>query len=180
MIVAQKLRKENIAEYLIYMWQIEDLIRANHLDIDAIKKNIIDKFDQSIEVKEEIADWYESLIEMMRAENAQEKGHLIINQNTVRLLTDFHLQLLKSPKHSDYSAVYYKTLPYIVELRAKSGDKNLSEIETCFAALYGMLLMRMKGQEISTETLVAMQQITNLIRLLSMKFKEDEENNLEI
>ena len=28
MIIAQKKRKENIAEYLLYMWQIEDLIRA--------------------------------------------------------------------------------------------------------------------------------------------------------
>ena len=45
MIVASKKRKENIAEYLLYMWQIEDLIRANGLDIDKIRTNIIDKFN---------------------------------------------------------------------------------------------------------------------------------------
>lgn len=28
MITASQKRKENIAEYLLYMWQIEDLIRA--------------------------------------------------------------------------------------------------------------------------------------------------------
>lgn len=38
MFTAQKLRKENIAEYLLYMWQIEDLIRANGLEIENIKK----------------------------------------------------------------------------------------------------------------------------------------------
>ena len=28
--IAQQLKERNIAEYLIYMWQEEDLIRANH------------------------------------------------------------------------------------------------------------------------------------------------------
>ena len=37
MFVASQKRKENIAEYLLYMWQIEDLIRANNLDIDNSK-----------------------------------------------------------------------------------------------------------------------------------------------
>ena len=29
--IASQKRKENIAEYLLYMWQIEDIIRANGL-----------------------------------------------------------------------------------------------------------------------------------------------------
>ncbi len=45
MIIASQKRKENIAEYLIYMWQIEDIIRANNLDIDKIKENVIDRFN---------------------------------------------------------------------------------------------------------------------------------------
>ena len=30
--IAQQLKEKNIAEYLIYMWQEEDLIRANHCE----------------------------------------------------------------------------------------------------------------------------------------------------
>ena len=30
--IAQQLKERNIAEYLIYMWQEEDLIRANHCE----------------------------------------------------------------------------------------------------------------------------------------------------
>ena len=41
MIVAKQKRKENIAEYLLYMWQVEDLIRANQFDIDSIRRNVI-------------------------------------------------------------------------------------------------------------------------------------------
>lgn len=40
MFVAQKLRKESIAEYLLYMWQIEDIIRAYGCSLPVIKKTI--------------------------------------------------------------------------------------------------------------------------------------------
>ncbi|EJW99455.1 hypothetical protein EVA_12439, partial [gut metagenome] len=68
MIVARQKRTENIAEYLLYMWQVEDLIRANKFDMDSIWHTIISHYDQPQEVKEEIAKWYEELIEMMRGE----------------------------------------------------------------------------------------------------------------
>lgn len=52
MITASIKKRENIAEYLLYMWQIEDLIRANNLDIDKIQSTIIDKYpDLTIEQK---------------------------------------------------------------------------------------------------------------------------------
>lgn len=180
MLIAQKLRKKNIAEYLLYMWQVEDLIRANKLDIDLIDRNIIQQYNESDEVKKEVRDWYESLIEMMRMEGVQESGHLAMNNNTISQLTDLHLALLKSIKHADYSALYYKTLPYIVELRAKSGDKKVSEIETCFTALYGFMLMKMQGKEISGETQAAVTQISNLIRALAIKFYQNEQEELEL
>ena len=65
MYIASAKRKENIAEYLLYMWQIEDIIRANNLDIDKIKSNIIDKFDLNDDQRKELTEWYESLIDMM-------------------------------------------------------------------------------------------------------------------
>ena len=42
--IAQQLKEKNIAEYLIYMWQVEDLIRANKCDIDEIRRNIISRY----------------------------------------------------------------------------------------------------------------------------------------
>ena len=44
MFVAQQKRKENIAEYILYMYQIEDLIRAFKLDMDLIQHNLISKY----------------------------------------------------------------------------------------------------------------------------------------
>ena len=45
MIIASQKKKENIAEYLLYMWQIEDIIRAYGLDIEQIQKHIINSYD---------------------------------------------------------------------------------------------------------------------------------------
>lgn len=44
--IAQQLKAKNIAEYLIYMWQVEDLIRANGCDIDKIRESIISRYPE--------------------------------------------------------------------------------------------------------------------------------------
>lgn len=179
MIIAQKKRKENIAEYLLYMWQVEDLIRANHFDMDEIRRTIIARYDQPEEIKQQIARWYEELIDMMRQEGVMEKGHIQLNKNVIIALTDLHLRLLKSPKEMIYGAAYYKTLPYIVQLRAKSGGVEVPELETCFAAVYGYLVLRMQGKEISAETLEAIQQISSFLALLAEKYRADMNGELE-
>lgn len=180
MIIAKQKRKENIAEYLLYMWQVEDLIRANHFDIDSIRRTVISQYDQPDEVKEEIAAWYEELIEMMRSEGVMEKGHIQLNKNVIITLTDLHLRLLKSTKEMIYGASYYKTLPYIVQLRAKSGGEELPELETCFNAIYGFLLLRMQGKPVSPETQEAIKQISSFLALLAEKYREDMNGELKL
>lgn len=179
MLIARQKKRENIAEYLLYMWQVEDLIRANNLDIDMIRSTIIDKFDQPDIVKKEMRDWYEGLIEMMHLEHVEETGHLQINKNVIIDLTGLHNQLLKLPEESVYSATYYKTLPFIVELRTKSTDKDMYELDTCFSALYGFLLLRLQQQEVSGETQAAISQISSFLRLLAEKYKQEQESTEE-
>lgn len=173
MIIAQQKRKENIAEYLLYMWQVEDLIRANQFDMDKIRETVVARYDQPEEVREAIARWYEELIDMMRGEGVMENGHIQLNNNVIITLTDLHLRLMHSSKQMVYQAAYYKTLPYIVQLRAKSGEENMPELETCFTAVYGFLLLRMQGKEVSPGTLEAVQQISSFLALLAGKYKEE-------
>lgn len=180
MIIAKQKRKENICEYLLYMWQVEDLIRANHFDMDEIREKVISRYDQPDEVKEEIACWYEELIDMMRSEGVKESGHIQLNKNVIITLTDLHLRLLKSPKEMVYGAAYYKTLPYIVQLRAKSGGNDVPELETCFTAVYGYLMLRMQGKEVSAETMEGLKQISSFLALLADKYRADMNGELEL
>ena len=178
MYIASQKRKENIAEYILYMWQIEDLVRANGCDIDKIKQNVIAPFNLPPDQAKEMEDWYESLIDMMRTEGVTEKGHLQINKNMLNQLVQLHQALLADPEFPEYSAEFYRTLPYIVELRAKAGENRTGEIETCFTALYGMLLMRLRKQNITPETTDAIHVISRFIALLARNFHLDEAGQL--
>lgn len=178
MIIASKKRKDNIAEYILYMWQIEDIIRANGLDIANIRRNVIDKFRIDDAQKKEMEEWYESLIDMMRMEGVTEKGHLQINSNVLNQLVQLHQALLNDPEFPEYTAEFYRTLPYIVELRGKAADHKVGEIETCFTALYGMLMLRLSQQELSDNTKEAVAQISRFIATLSRNFHLDEEDKL--
>lgn len=178
MFVSQKLRKENIAEYLLYMWQVEDIIRAFDCYLPALRRNYLSSFDLSDDDREDLADWYSDLIRMMTEEGKREGGHLQINKVVMQNLVELHNQLLSSPKFPFYSAAYYKVLPYIVELRNK-GDKDVNEIETCFDALYGVMLLRLKKQEVSEDTLSAIKEISTFIGTLSDYYKKDREEGLE-
>lgn len=179
MFISQKLQKENIAEYLLYMWQVEDLIRANGLDIDKLQESYLNRF--KLEGKEADAqhEWYENLIEMMRSEGVQEKGHLQINKSVITMLNDLHNELLKSPKHPYYSAAYYKALPYIVELRNRSNTRDECEIENCFDAMYGLMMLRLQGKPVSEDTKKAMEDISRFLAMLAEYYKKDKKGEVE-
>lgn len=177
MFVAQQLRKKSIAEYILYMWQVEDLIRAYGCSLTRIKREYIDQFQYNEEQKEDMVDWYGNLVTMMNQEGKREKGHLQINKIILQDLTELHVRLLDSTKFPFYNAEYYKVLPFIVELRNK-GRKELNEIETCLEALYGTMLLRLQKKEISPDTLHAIKEITTFIGMLSDYYLKDKEEGL--
>ena len=117
---------------------------------------------------------------MMVEEGVKETGHLQMNRGTLSLLTDLHLELLQSPKHPFYSAAYYKALPYIVELRARSGHTDAPELENCFEALYGLMLLRLQHKPVSKETQEAVSHISHLLALLAEAWKKEKAGELEI
>ena len=86
MYIAQQLRKNNIAEYLLYMWQVEDLLRAYGCSLSRIRREYIERFDYTDEQKEEMTDWYGDLIRMMNQEGCRETGHLQINKVVMQQL----------------------------------------------------------------------------------------------
>ena len=179
MFISQELRKTNIAEYLLYMWQVENIIRAFDCSLTRIRKEYIARFDYTDEQKEELTDWYGNLIRMMNQEGCREQGHLQINKVTMQMLIELHTQLLASPKFPFYNSAYYKVLPFIVELRNKGANKEENEIETCFNSLYGVMMLRLQKKEITPNTLHAVKEISTLMGMLSDYYKKDKEEGLK-
>lgn len=178
MFIAQELRKKSIAEYLLYMWQVEDIIRAYGCSLVVLNREYTSRFDYDEERKEELRDWYGNLIRMMNEEGKREYGHLQINEVLLKDVIDLHRKLLQSSKFPFYNAAYYKVLPFIVELRNK-GDREVDEIETCLDALYGVMLLRLQKKEITAETERAVNEISTFIGLLSDYYIKDRDEGLK-
>lgn len=178
--IASQLRRTNIAQYLLYMWQVEDLIRAYDLDIDRIRQAVITPVpDMGAEDAKAVAEWYESLIDMMRREGVVKSGHLQINRNILGDLVALHRRILaEATRFPEYTAEFYRTLPYIVELRARSGQNPPGEIEACFNALYARLILRLRHADETPETAAAIDQITRFITALARDYHLDEQDRL--
>jgi hypothetical protein len=179
MYIAKQLKEKNIAEYLLYMWQVEDIIRAYGGDAERICHEYLTRFQVDEAQRHELEEWYTNLAEMMRSEQVLEKGHLQINKNTLLWLEELHAKLLHSPKYPYYSVAYYKALPFIVELRSKGEHTELSEIENCFDALYGVMMLRLKGTPVSEKTEEAMGHIRRLVGMLADYYPKDKKGELE-
>lgn len=178
MFIAKSIREKSVVEYLLYMWQMEDLIRVYGCSLTRIRREYIDRFEYTDQQKDEEEDWFGDLIRMMNQEGKREKGHLAINEVLLQDLGDLHVRLLQSTRFPFYSAEYYRVLPFIVELRQK-GDKEIGEVETCLNALYGVMLLRMRQKPISPETAHAIKAITTFLGMLSDYYIKDRTEGLE-
>lgn len=172
MFIAKKLRSQSVSAYLIYMYQVEDLIRAYGLDTERIAKEYLPRFGYDEAQMKEAQEWYESLARMMKEEGKEQAGHVRVVQNTLDLLEDHHKELLADSDEHEYKSAYYKALPQIVALRTQGSNKDKHEMENCIDALYGATLLRMQGKELSLGTLNALKPISELLRLGEEKAKQ--------
>ncbi len=179
MIIADKLSKTNRAEFILYLWQVEDLLRAFQLNFERVKSEYLGRFDLDETKRSETEKWYENLCTMLREEGLQQGGHLQIHKNILADLEDFHLQLLASQKFPYYREMYHRVLSYIVEVRAKCENTNATELETCFNTLYGLLLLKLQKKDISTETQQAANHISNMLGTLSDYYLKDKAEPIE-
>lgn len=179
MLIAQEKRKNNIAEYILYMWQLEDIFRAMKFDKNLIEGKLVKGFNSSPELSKEILEWYLSLVSLMKSEKIEEKGHLQVLKNLVNDLHQVHMLLLKRPEELDYISAFQKALPLILELQSKQKSHSGNIVEISLHALYGYLLLRIQKKEISEGTEKSMQVIAEFVSKLSAKYLQYEKGELE-
>ena len=145
------LKKNNIAEYILYLWQIEDYLRA---------------FPEQAEANQELHD----LSDMMHQENIMESGHLQLANNALSELEDLHNDLLD--QEATYRAAMLRLTPALNLLKAKTDRPTMSDVEACLILLYQVMLLRLKKSPISSETEQVQKQATQLLQYLSKTYKE--------
>lgn len=146
-----KSKKENIAEYILYLWQMEDYLRAFPAQADAT------------------AELHE-LNEMMHREGIVDSGHLQLAQNALSELEELHSRLLQ--EDAIYRAAIIRLTPSLNLLKAKTDRPTMSDIEACLLLLYQIMLLRLQKREITPQTTSVQQKATQLLQFLSKTYHD--------
>ena len=128
MFIAKKLRSQSVSAYLIYMYQVEDLIRAYGLDTERIAKEYLPRFGYDEAQMKEAKEWYESLVRMMKEEGKEQTGHLRVVQNTLDLLDKSWLCALKATTRTSMrwrTALMPSTEPRCFACKARNSQQAL-------------------------------------------------------
>lgn len=179
MIIAQQKLKENIAEYIIYMYQIEDIVRAYNFDLDQIIKNFVKPQLPDESFLPSYEKWYKSIIGNMRMQRIEKVGHLAELNDVLVELSFLHNTLINQAKDEKYIAVFEAALKNIDAFKVKSNLKDKNEIEIAFHALYMKLLMRLQKKEISAETEEAFDAMRIMLAYLGRSYHQMKSGNLD-
>jgi hypothetical protein len=172
MFVAQEKLKSNVAEYLLYMWQIENIIRACHFDIKVITETVINQMGLSEVEKIQEIGWFKELIAKMKEQYLLNRGHLSELNDLLTELSFLHTTFIRSIKESEYIEIYNQAKPAITELHEKQNGIVNNEIEVCLNGLFGLWLLKAAKKPVSQETEEAMKLISKLIAQLTAKYHE--------
>jgi len=170
MIIAEQKRNENIAEYLIYMYQVEDLIRASGFDMQRIEQNIINQFDVDYAVKRDMFEWYKGLVDRLVSENKQKKGHMDFLLRIANEMDELNSSILHGPLNTEFKDAYDKAKVNIDALRMRAGHAAENDVQLALNGLYGLLILKLQKAEISDETEKAFSTISEWIAQLSMEY----------
>lgn len=169
MYISQLKKEENIAEYVLYMWQIEDVIRACNFDITTITSIVLDK-NLSEEELLKYQAWYTSLIDNMKLQQIEKTGHLYDINEVLMELTYLHNSLLDHFNDEKYKQFYSFAEQFIDDFKKVSNNPNIGPVEVCFNALYGKLILKLQNKSISEETEQAFEAFRNVLAYLSVKY----------
>ncbi len=177
--IAQSKRKENIAEYILYLWQIEDLLRALRFDEASIDAALVAPRGFSESKSMLFRSWYVEMGNLLRREGKTEKGHLEHTLHLIADMQDLANRISKLAVGADYRREYDKVAPLLPELRQKMEGQEVGDIELCFRALYASMLYRMKGEhsELSDEIVKT---ISPVIAELARVYRGVEEGTIEL
>jgi hypothetical protein len=179
MFIAQQKLQENIAEYVIYMYQIEDIIRAYDFDEDRIIAEFVQPQLPDASFLTQYKSWYAGLIRQMRDQRIEKKGHLHELNDILVELSYLHNTLLNLANDEKYRTLFETATPYIEEFKDKSNLKEKNHIEILFHALYMKMLLRLKKQEISAETEEAFDAMRILLAYLAKSYRDMKSGSLD-
>ncbi|OHX65386.1 DUF4924 family protein [Flammeovirga pacifica] len=171
MLIAQQKKEQNICEYIIYIYQSEELLRAFDFNFDNISEYVVNHITKlSDQERKDVIQWHKELLELMQKEDVTKEGHCSWAQDEVDNITKIHQQLLEEDQ--DYQKVYNKALPHIDENLKFADGLITNPIQICINGIFGLLLLRTRGKKIDDNTKQILDTFGDVLSYLAYKYKE--------
>ena len=178
--IAQSKRRENIAEYILYLWQVEDLLRALQFSPEAVYSQLIAPRQIPEQQRHIYLLWYMDIVNLLREEGKETQGHLSHTLHLIADLHDLHLRLMQLPAGERYRTLRARLEPHMPSLRLVLADGDMSDTELCFRALYAAMLYRIKGQGERTAVTDTVEYISPVIAELASVYGKVERGEIDL
>ncbi|MBL6667071.1 MAG: DUF4924 family protein [Crocinitomicaceae bacterium] len=152
MLVAQKKQQENIAEYVLYLFQIEDIVRSLNFDIEQIMEAVVKPNLPDSSFEGQYRSWYADIIKEMKRSGLEKKGHLDRVMEVMKELLFLHNTLFAIQGESKYKQLCANSSSFVAEFREKASMKNQHDVEILIHAMHMKLQFRLRKKEITQET----------------------------
>jgi hypothetical protein len=169
--IASAKKAQNIAEYLLFMWQMEDLLRGVKFNVDLLSEQILAAIEDEKERRESIR-WFEKLSREMKESGLEVSGH---HPETYEILSELQLlqqTLITSIDDPIFKDAFNKAKPLINEFRTKTGQVPQSDAETALTGMYGVLTLKLAGKPIGPDTQAAVQVFAKYMASLAKAYKD--------
>lgn len=172
-------KHEGITEYMLYLWHVEDLIRTLNFEFKEIKGRIIDTMPAEAAAKESSAVWFKKVMDEMKKNKLQEKGHIEEAEEILAELFYLHNLLLNVLQDKFYTKAFEQASPNIKSLQSRSTNTSVNPVEICLTGIYGVLHLKMQSKGISKETEEAVKSFTDLLNMLSKRYRDMKSGKLD-
>jgi len=165
------LQFENVAEYVLYLYQIEAMIRTLDFNLDLIDQQLIAPAFQDPKQGLEQLQWYEQIISEMQQRGLLKDGHIEHVDEILVELIYLHNTLLTILNDEKYKVLCEHANEALQAFKVKSNMPNRHDVEVLLHAMFMKLQLKMKKKEISPETEAALDLFRIQLAYLSQQYK---------
>lgn len=151
-------KRENIAEYILHLWQMEDVVRAFPDDEKILQNGFLS-----------------DLQNMMRSEGVMVKGHVQLAENALAELEELSARL--SQTEATYRAALMQLQPELNIIKSKSDNPTQSDLRIMLVFLYNIMLLRLQHKPVSDATQDMQQRVARLLAYLSKTYKSNRDDD---
>lgn len=170
MTLASKKKAENVIEYILYLWQMQDLIRAAGFDLSAVRA-FLGEGNEDIDIDDELA-WFAETISAMKSNGIEKKGNLPEIDELLIELNYLHHTLIDLIRDARYTELWKEAQPVLDEFLQRSGNPSMNPVEAMLTAMYGLMVLRLRRQEPSPGTLTAIEYFKKVLIQLGKNYHD--------